>query len=344
MKAIDISVIIPVYNVEPYVEACLRSVLSQEHPDLALECIIVDDCGSDKSMDIVHNVLADYSGNIIFNIISHDTNRGLSAARNTAINAAQGQYLFFLDSDDRLLPGALQGLFKLTTEHIDVDIIQGEIQLDKPTKGMEPCLGISSVSLPEYISDKKTARHTILFDMPVIACGKLISRKFIISNNLFFKDGMIHEDDMWDVCASQFINSIAFYFTPVYYYNNNIPNSITGNKDKTSSFIGRMLIIQQAVERFIQTPCRTYYDYILLNLELYTRIEQWDLINDKKGAKKAMNCMRGAVDKAKCRPLQVAAKYYSLPLAISNSRFIAPFYRRFFGIYKKNYARKLQQD
>ena len=64
MKMIDVSVIIPVYNVEAYVEACLRSVMEQAHSGFNVECIIVDDRGQDGSMDVVRRTLDTYKGDI----------------------------------------------------------------------------------------------------------------------------------------------------------------------------------------------------------------------------------------------------------------------------------------
>lgn len=344
MKTIDLSVIIPVYNVEAYVEACLCSVMLQEHEGLGVECIVVDDCGADNSMDVVRRTLNTYKGDIEFRIIEHDKNRGLSAARNTAIRAARGKYVTFLDSDDRLLPGALAGMYQLTVKYPGVDIVQGEVQLDKPDKGFDPFLGISSVSLPEYISDKSTAKHTILFNMPVTAWAKLIRRDFITSNNLYYTEGMIHEDDMWDVCASQHIESIAFYFTPVYYYNNGLANSITGNMDKTRSFVARMKIIEKVAECYIQNPCRAYYDYILWKLDIDTKIGIWNAVSDKTIANSYIAGMRKVIAKTNCRPLRMDARYFSLPMSVCGNKLIKTAFKYFFGRYKNKYAQKLMLD
>lgn len=87
-----ISVIIPIYNVEPYIEDCLKSVATQTclTQGVQLECILVDDCGKDQSIPICERFIDDYSGPIAFQILHHDHNRGLSAARNTGMQVAQG--------------------------------------------------------------------------------------------------------------------------------------------------------------------------------------------------------------------------------------------------------------
>lgn len=341
MKTIDLSVIIPVYNVEAYVEACLCSVMEQEHGGFGVECIIVDDRGQDNSMDVVRRTLKTYKGDIEFNIIEHDKNRGLSAARNTAIRAARGKYMTFLDSDDRLLPGALAGMYRLTVKYPGVDIVQGGIQLDKPAKWLGRDFNVSAAEFPECVTDRSTAKRTILFEMPVTAWAKLIRREFITGNNLYYVEGMIHEDNMWDLCASQYIECIAFYFTPVYYYNNYRSNSIMANQDKTRSFIARMRILQKAAEYFIKDSCRDYYDFILMGLELSNKVEIWGNIPDKPAAGKEIAAMKNFIDNTECTPLRIAAWYYSLPLSISENRIVKNFYYRFFNRCRNKYSRKL---
>ena len=94
-----ISIIIPIYNVEPYIEDCLQSVMRQTYRGM-MECILVDDCGTDNSMKVAEQLIKIYNGPIDFKVLHHEHNRGLSAARNTGIDAACGDYVYFLDSDD----------------------------------------------------------------------------------------------------------------------------------------------------------------------------------------------------------------------------------------------------
>lgn len=341
MKTIDLSVIIPVYNVEAYVEACLCSVMEQEHGGLNVECIIVDDRGKDGSMDVVRRTLKTYKGDIEFNIIEHDKNRGLSAARNTAIRAARGKYMTFLDSDDRLLPGALAGMYRLTVKYPGVDIVQGGIQLDKPAKWLGRYFNVSAAEFPECVTDRSTAKRTILFEMPVTAWAKLIRREFITGNNLYYVEGMIHEDDMWDVCASQYIASLAFCFTPVYYYNNELPNTIMSNPDKTRSFVSGCRIIQKGTELFVQTSELVYFNYLIERLDTGIKAGLWRNIKDKDSARKSIATMRAAITKSGCGPLKMLAWYYSLPLSVSRNKFMKKVFYRIFNPYRNRYSRKL---
>lgn len=90
-KEMKVSIIIPVYNVAPYVEECIQSVLRQDYKNL--EIIIIDDCGTDNSMELVEELVKNSSRDIV--ILKHDYNKGLSAARNTGIRRATGDYIFF---------------------------------------------------------------------------------------------------------------------------------------------------------------------------------------------------------------------------------------------------------
>ena len=122
-----ISIVIPVYNVAPYIKDCLHSVMVQSWQD-NLECILVDDCGTDNSMQLVEERLQTYKGKIDFRIIRHQHNRGLSAARNTGIEAARGDYVFFLDSDDEITPDCIERLVKPLYEK-DYDFVVGAYRL-----------------------------------------------------------------------------------------------------------------------------------------------------------------------------------------------------------------------
>ena len=92
----------PIYNVALYVERALLSALNQTFE--SIEFLIVDDKGSDNSMDIVRRIISEHPRGKDVRIIEHEKNIGLGATRNTAIDNANGEYLFFMDSDDEITP------------------------------------------------------------------------------------------------------------------------------------------------------------------------------------------------------------------------------------------------
>lgn len=92
---VSISIIIPIYNVEDYIGGCLDSVFLQEDKNFSIECILVNDCTPDRSMEIVAQKLENYKGNITFLIQNREENGGICEARNTGLNKATGDYVFF---------------------------------------------------------------------------------------------------------------------------------------------------------------------------------------------------------------------------------------------------------
>ena len=121
-----ITIVIPVYNVESYISDCLQSVMRQTYKG-PLECILVDDCGTDKSIEIAQNMIAEYNGPIEFKVLHHEHNRGVSAARNTGIDAAKGDYVCFLDSDDWISDDCIEKLAQPLQNEV-FDIVIGDYE------------------------------------------------------------------------------------------------------------------------------------------------------------------------------------------------------------------------
>jgi hypothetical protein len=108
-----LSVLVPVYNVQPYLHECLASVVEQA--DGGVQILVLDDCSTDGSGELLQELAQRWPGRL--QLLRHAANGGLSAARNTMIDAARGEYLWFLDSDDKLLPGAIAGLRAIVQAH-----------------------------------------------------------------------------------------------------------------------------------------------------------------------------------------------------------------------------------
>lgn len=106
--------LIPVYNVRSFIEECLQSVLGQMRDHPGIELIFVDDKSTDGSADLCRRLTIDCGLNV--RMLYHTENRGLSAARNSLLEAARGEYLWFIDSDDKILPGAIEALGAIVAE------------------------------------------------------------------------------------------------------------------------------------------------------------------------------------------------------------------------------------
>ena len=117
-----VTICVPVYNVEKYIERCCKSLFEQTYSNI--EYIFVDDRSPDNSIKVVENILQGYpKRKNAVKLIEHSVNKGLAATRNTGIDAASGEYILFVDSDDYLDHNAVELLMnKVEATHADVVI------------------------------------------------------------------------------------------------------------------------------------------------------------------------------------------------------------------------------
>lgn len=223
-----ISIVIPVYNVAPYIGDCIRSVICQTWQG-PLECIFVDDVGTDQSMEIVQNIIGEYCGSIDFKIVRHKENRGLSAARNTGMGVATGDYVYFLDSDDEISPDCIEALTKpivanSTPESVDLTIgecrIEGGSLPGVALKLQDGMMLRGSEVLHAY-------RQEAWYMMSV---NKLYRLNFLKENGLTFREGIIFEDELWSFRVACMARTMAVVGRETYIYKLR-EGSITVNTD-----------------------------------------------------------------------------------------------------------------
>jgi glycosyltransferase involved in cell wall biosynthesis len=216
-----VSIVIPVYNVSKYIKRCLQSVVDQTYQDI--ECILVDDCGSDNSIELAQQFINDYHGAIEFKLIRHNQNKGQSAARNTALRYIKGDYVFFLDSDDEIPSDSIESLMKLAIKYPKADFIQGNL-LDET--GSISKFGWRS-TLPEYCDDTNYLEKIILSVVVFSAWNKAIKTSFLTKNNLYFPEGIIHEDLYWIFFVAKYAKAVGFVNKGTYIYCINDNSTIT---------------------------------------------------------------------------------------------------------------------
>lgn len=207
-----ISVIVPVYNVEKYLDKCLESILRQTFKDF--ECIIVDDGSPDNSNIIIDKYLKlDQRFKVI-----HQKNMGLSAARNTGLDIAKGDYIVFVDSDDYIADDYLEK-FALKIADTDTDIvICGFIEAYKDYEKSK----VFAAESTEVI------KQNVLADVwPSYVWNKCYKKDLFA--NVRFPVGKIFEDILTipEVCL--YARKIVCIPDKLYYYNRQNENSITAN-------------------------------------------------------------------------------------------------------------------
>ncbi|HLT42277.1 MAG TPA: glycosyltransferase family 2 protein [Sphingobacteriaceae bacterium] len=213
------SIIIPVYNVNQFVERCVLSALNQTYKNI--EVIVVDDCGTDDSIRIVRNIISDRKYTKISKIVSHENNRGLSAARNTGIAAASGEYVFFLDADDEITLNCIELLVNVANNY-KCDFIISDYKI-AGTNRLYPPLILDA----GYIdSNDQILKSYFDRDWYMMAFNKLVNTSFLINNELFFKEGIVHEDELWSFMVACKANTLYVIKDKTYIYNIR-PGSIT---------------------------------------------------------------------------------------------------------------------
>ena len=192
-----ITIVMPVYDVEKYVKEAFLSILNQTYKNL--EIIIVDDCGNDKSMDIVQEVLIKRPKENRVKIIRHNKNQGLSVARNTAIKEASGEFIYFIDSDDVMTEDCIAKMYN-TIANKNIDYIAASYEeinevgyTNGNTKILEKTTITSNKSLIEYIFADYDRNYI------VTAWNKLYRISFLRNYEIYFIPNVYYEDNIFNL-------------------------------------------------------------------------------------------------------------------------------------------------
>ena len=195
MQNIWLSVLIPVYNVEKYLACCINSVLSQDCS--GVEIILLNDCSTDSSL-VEAKKLQDQSPELV-RIVEHEENRGLSAARNSLLEHATGEYVWYFDSDDLLLDGAIASLAKVSDAHSPDCIMFDYFRISEASKYPSSINKISKrVSTfvgPENVlmEDKARLFEGMFLGRRLHAWSRIIKREVLL-NSQRYPEGKYFED------------------------------------------------------------------------------------------------------------------------------------------------------
>lgn len=220
-----LSIIIPVYNVEKYLDTCVKSVLKQPFADF--EVLLVDDGSTDGSSLMCDSYLKKDSRVRVF----HKPNGGLSDARNYGIKFAKGDYLLFLDSDDCLADGSLQQIAASIKKHHGVDFLIGDlINSDGTSYSLKSkaCIDSEYTGIDYYSA----------FNSSILKCAvaSIYKNDFFEINNISFIKGRYHEDNDFTPRAYYYAKRVVY--TGINFYVRNIrDDSITTHKDKRKNLI-----------------------------------------------------------------------------------------------------------
>lgn len=238
-----ISVLVPIYGVAQYIETCAVSLFEQSFDEL--EYIFVDDCSPDNSIDILQAVASRYPHRQQqMRIIRHEKNRGLGAARATALAAATADFVMVADSDDVLPKEAISTLWKRQQE-TGADIVDGAFCLLRQSKTSDP-------QLPYHGSKEQMLQLMLLQNtIPHQLWGRLVRRSVYTDHNINSIEGVNMAEDYAVTPRLICCGSRAYTDEVVYYYRVNEQSTFAENL--TSRHITSYLRANETVCRFIKT-------------------------------------------------------------------------------------------
>ena len=219
-----VSIIVPVFNVEKYIEECIASIASQTYKNI--ELVLVDDRGIDNSIEIAVRYLERKSNDIHYRIIRHSYNRGIAAARNSGVASVHNGFILFVDSDDYLASSdVVERLVKRQIE-TDADVVTANSTMFDDVTGK--IYNVVDADYTDAFYENREKEPCI--KLGGVAWNKLIRTDFIKHNDLYFDEGIVFEDITWVYkvsCSSPRIATMSDKLYMYRYRQGSIMNTLT---------------------------------------------------------------------------------------------------------------------
>ncbi|MBD5449295.1 MAG: glycosyltransferase [Lachnospiraceae bacterium] len=207
-----VSVIVPIYNIEDYIDKCIESIIHQTY--FNIEIILVNDCSSDSSKEVCEK-WKELDERII--LINKEQNEGLSCARNTGLVAAKGKYITFIDGDDYVSNDFIELLYEaVKADNAEIAAcsffyVENGFEVErKKAKVQRKVIYSSTDAIREYM------KYPSLVD--VVAWNKLYLRSLFLEHNVMYPPGKIHEDLFTTYKLIYYAQKIVYVDLPLYYY------------------------------------------------------------------------------------------------------------------------------
>ncbi|WP_445011798.1 glycosyltransferase family 2 protein [Vreelandella stevensii] len=282
-----ITVVIPCYNVESYIEECMNSVLNQTYANI--EVLAVNDGSTDKTLDYLEG----YANKDDRIKVIDQSNTGLGAARNAALPYISGEYVTFLDSDDYLAKDALENL---SNEAVRTN---ADITIGARVKFTSKKTFVSPQALFEKNNQGYAHDFTAVYGL-VAVHGKLFKSSFFFKNKLKFQEIRAQEDCAFTYLAYYKASVVAVIKESVYYYRKREPGqpSITQSRLKDSSLLGRFAQIEATIAMSRTGKGEKIYPRVnVYNLEFGSRLMRHiNAFSKSKNSAESLNALKMIAD------------------------------------------------
>jgi len=260
-----VTIIIPVYKVRDYIGRCVESIFMQECSEVEIECILVDDCSPDDSMEIAAKMIGEYNsrgGKIQFEMLRLPQNSGHCSARNAAVKMASGDYYLFVDSDDYLERDSV----KYFIEELDAVDEQPEVIMANAISCLDKRL-LSKIPEKQLIDNSNYEGLKLILNRCIFntSWNKLVKASVFTEKGLYFSEGIINEDLLWSYLVFLHAKHILLLPRATYHYEDTNQQSITNTntQSKIIKFLkSRIFICNQIFSNPPRIDIPDYYGYL----------------------------------------------------------------------------------
>lgn len=257
---IKVSVIVPIFGVEGFIEHCAESLMLQTLQDV--EYLFINDATEDDSVQKLEAILSRFHNRREqVKIIHHTDNRGLPSARNTGLSLAQGEYIFHCDGDDFVEHAMLEELYN-TAKKYDADLVWCDYYESFSNRDIYK-------NEPAYITPEECTKAMLSRNMQYNVWNKLVKRSLYLGNDIKFPDGYSMGEDLTMVKLFALSNRIA-YIPKAYYhyvrYNTGAMTQVFDNKK-----IEELKHNMKDLESFLQIQCPEQYTKEMSYMKLWAK-------------------------------------------------------------------------
>lgn len=243
---IDVTIIVPVYNVENYLEKCFDSLVNQDYDKKKYEIYAINDGSSDKSLEILKKYSKKYK-----NITLKDLkkNKGVSYARNIGIKNAKGEYLMFCDSDDTYEKNAISKFMKVIKKE-KCDFLMSNYYITSNKKDI-------AVKSSDYFKNKNLTKEEIVSFMTLTSCSKIIKKELFIDNNVYYPEDIKRCEELTVIPVVAYYAKKPIVIDDVLYHYYQRKTSASNNNAKIN--IGDLSFFDETFLKFENIIDKTKY-------------------------------------------------------------------------------------